>query len=148
TPQNAFAVYDPVVKPDAFTPTNASVVPDTQNQVVILALAPVIVNVGDHILVSVKGIGLLSSPEVPPDNLTIGTVVQSELRILNCVATAGLAVIYFSENLNNTPPTDPTSPNNPSNYSVSIAGGQTVQPSQARYDDTIQATFLQFAQDQ
>lgn len=134
TSSAAFEAYDPaaglVALALATTTTPTNVVQLTPNTAL---------TVGDQILVSVTG--------VAPDPLAIGTVVKSALRIVNCVATPSLVVVYFSEKLNPTPSNSTTSPNNPSNYTVQPAGGQSVNPTSAVYDGS-QATFLQFGANQ
>jgi hypothetical protein len=102
--------------------------------------APLTLKVENHILVSVTGIPV---EEVP---LAIGTVVKSELTIVNCVVTSDLVVVYFSEALDTA--AGAADPNDPSNYTLFVAGGQIIQPTSANYDNTAQATFLQFPPDQ
>ena len=138
----SFTVFDPAVSSAPIQPSNASITGNLAK----LALSPLTpLNVGDQILVSVTGIVLSPVSPEPPTPLAIGTVVKSLLQIVNGVATPTLVVIYFSENLNtSTPPGASTSPSNASNYTIQSAGGPLLNPASAVYDDSIQATFLQF----
>ena len=133
-----FTVYDPLLSPPLSDVTGVTY---DAARFAATFKPPAPPNVGDQILVSVTGI----ASQGP---LALGAVVKSALTIANCLATPGLVVVYFSESLDTN--VDPSNPNNPSNYSVSIDGGQPVQPALANYDTTagVNATFLQFAPNQ
>jgi hypothetical protein len=135
-----FTVFDPSASSAPIQPTSSAIT----GNVAKLTLSPSSLHVGDQILVSVTGIVLSPAPPEPPTPLAVGAVVKSALQIVNCVATPTLVVVYFSENLNPTPSNVAASPNNSSNYTVQPAGRPLLNPASAVYDDSIQATFLQF----